>query len=47
MEDLGTRGQYEGPATVPGELEWARAGAMPAPGRVLPWGLRPVPRLGR
>ena len=44
-EDLGTWGRGGGPATVLSQVEWARAGATHGHGRVLPWGLRPAPRL--
>ena len=45
-EDLGTWGRGGGLATVPRPVEWAWVGGTDAQGRVLPWGLRPVPRLG-
>ena len=45
-EELGTWGQDGVLATVPRQVEWARAGGTQAHGCVLLWGLRPVPRLG-
>ena len=42
-EDLVTWGQGGGPAKVPCQMDMNRAVGSQAPGRVLPWGLRPGP----